>query len=136
MESVGDYDCRSRVKRELEASLHASRKQAPLAQSRSRLFERNPPGEWYWVTGWSDNPETPPLSCLRGSKTQDQDWRIRKPTACDSEPITMESPGVSPARINGEKRLSLATTALCRIGRALCLHPSNRDTQFRKFCAL
>jgi hypothetical protein len=24
-----------------------------------RLFEHNPAGEWYWVTGWSDNAETP-----------------------------------------------------------------------------
>ena len=24
-----------------------------------RLYERNPSGEWYWVTGWSDNAEIP-----------------------------------------------------------------------------
>ena len=24
-----------------------------------RLYDRNPAGEWYWVTGWSDNEETP-----------------------------------------------------------------------------
>ena len=24
-----------------------------------RLYDRNPAGEWYWVTGWSDNPGTP-----------------------------------------------------------------------------
>jgi len=29
----------------------------PLLQV--RLYERNPTGEWYWVTGWSDNIETP-----------------------------------------------------------------------------
>lgn len=24
-----------------------------------KLYDRNPAGEWYWVTGWSDNGETP-----------------------------------------------------------------------------
>ena len=24
-----------------------------------RLYDRNPTGEWYWVTGWSDNEQTP-----------------------------------------------------------------------------
>lgn len=24
-----------------------------------RLYERNPTGEWYWVTGWSDNEQAP-----------------------------------------------------------------------------
>ena len=24
-----------------------------------RLYDPNPAGEWYWVTGWSDNAETP-----------------------------------------------------------------------------
>lgn len=30
----------------------------PLLQV--RLYDRNPAGEWYWVTGWSDNVEAPP----------------------------------------------------------------------------
>lgn len=25
-----------------------------------RLYERNPAGEWCWITGWSDHPDTPP----------------------------------------------------------------------------
>ena len=25
-----------------------------------RLYDRNPAGEWYWVTGWSDDVQTPP----------------------------------------------------------------------------
>ena len=25
-----------------------------------KLYDRNPAGEWYWVTGWSDNKQTPP----------------------------------------------------------------------------
>jgi hypothetical protein len=24
-----------------------------------RLYDRNPSGEWYWVTGWSENETTP-----------------------------------------------------------------------------
>jgi hypothetical protein len=24
-----------------------------------KLYDRNPAGEWYWVTGWSDNEEAP-----------------------------------------------------------------------------
>lgn len=44
-----------------EASFFARFKEAgparPVAQV--RLFEHNPAGEWYWVTGWSDNAETP-----------------------------------------------------------------------------
>lgn len=24
-----------------------------------KLYDRNPAGEWYWVTGWSDNEQTP-----------------------------------------------------------------------------
>lgn len=24
-----------------------------------KLYDRNPTGEWYWVTGWSDNEQTP-----------------------------------------------------------------------------
>jgi hypothetical protein len=25
-----------------------------------RLYDRTPAGEWYWITGWSDNAEIPP----------------------------------------------------------------------------
>ncbi len=25
-----------------------------------KLYDRNPVGEWYWVTGWSDHEQTPP----------------------------------------------------------------------------
>jgi hypothetical protein len=24
-----------------------------------KLYDRNPAGEWYWITGWSDNEQTP-----------------------------------------------------------------------------
>ncbi len=27
-----------------------------------RLYDRNPTGEWYWVTGWSDDEQTPVCS--------------------------------------------------------------------------
>jgi hypothetical protein len=29
----------------------------PVAQV--RLYDRNPAGEWYWITGWSDDDKTP-----------------------------------------------------------------------------
>jgi hypothetical protein len=28
--------------------------------SQVRLYDRNPAGEWYWITGWSDNEVMPP----------------------------------------------------------------------------
>lgn len=44
-----------------EASFFARFKEVgqarPVAQV--RLYDRNPAGEWYWVTGWSDNTKTP-----------------------------------------------------------------------------
>jgi hypothetical protein len=44
-----------------EASFFARFKEAGPARPiiQVRLYERNAAGEWYWVTGWSDNPETP-----------------------------------------------------------------------------
>jgi hypothetical protein len=44
-----------------EASFFARFKEAGAARPilQVRLYDRNPAGEWYWITGWSDNPETP-----------------------------------------------------------------------------
>ncbi|HSB46132.1 MAG TPA: hypothetical protein VLD60_14045 [Nitrospira sp.] len=44
-----------------ESSFFARFKEAGSARpvTQVRLYERNPAGEWYWVTGWSDNAETP-----------------------------------------------------------------------------
>ena len=44
-----------------EASVFARFKEAGPARPvvQVRLYARNPTGDWYWVTGWSDNPETP-----------------------------------------------------------------------------
>lgn len=44
-----------------EASIFARFKEAGPARpiSQVRLYERNPAGEWYWVTGWSDNEHSP-----------------------------------------------------------------------------
>jgi hypothetical protein len=44
-----------------EASVFARFKEAGPARSvaQVRLYDRNPAGEWYEVTGWSDHPETP-----------------------------------------------------------------------------
>jgi hypothetical protein len=44
-----------------EASFFGRFKEASPARAviQVRLYDRNPAGEWYWVTGWSDNAGTP-----------------------------------------------------------------------------
>jgi hypothetical protein len=44
-----------------EADVFARFKEAGPARAvqQVRLFDRNPAGEWYWVTGWSDYAEAP-----------------------------------------------------------------------------
>jgi hypothetical protein len=44
-----------------EASFFARFKEAGSARpvTHVRLYDRNPSGEWYSVTGWSDNPQVP-----------------------------------------------------------------------------
>ena len=44
-----------------EASVFARFKEASSARPvlQVRLYDRNPAGEWYWITGWSDNETTP-----------------------------------------------------------------------------
>ena len=44
-----------------EASVFARFKEAGPARPVMQvcLYDRNPAGEWYWVTGWSDDAQTP-----------------------------------------------------------------------------
>ena len=44
-----------------EASCFARFKEAGPARpvDQIRLYDRNPAGEWYWITGWSDNGQAP-----------------------------------------------------------------------------
>ena len=44
-----------------EGSVFARFKEIGLARPvlKVRLHDRNPAGEWYWVTGWSDDEQTP-----------------------------------------------------------------------------
>jgi hypothetical protein len=44
-----------------EASVFARFKEIGLARPvlQVRLYDRNPAGEWYWATGWSDDEQTP-----------------------------------------------------------------------------
>ena len=44
-----------------EASVFARFKEIGPARpvQQVKLYDRNPAGEWYWVTGWSDNEATP-----------------------------------------------------------------------------
>ena len=45
-----------------EASVFARFKEIGPARpvQQVKLYDRNPTGAWYWVTGWSDNQATPP----------------------------------------------------------------------------
>jgi hypothetical protein len=42
-----------------EASVFARFKEVGSARpvSQVKLYDRNPVGEWYWITGWSDNEQ-------------------------------------------------------------------------------
>ena len=44
-----------------EGSVFARFKETSPARSinQIKLYDRNPAGEWYWVTGWSDDGQTP-----------------------------------------------------------------------------
>ena len=44
-----------------EDSVFARFKEIGLARPvlQVRLYDRNPAGEWHWVTGWSDDEQTP-----------------------------------------------------------------------------
>jgi hypothetical protein len=44
-----------------EASVFARFKEAgpPRPINQVRLYDRNSTGEWYWITGWSDNERAP-----------------------------------------------------------------------------
>ena len=44
-----------------EASVFARFKEAVPARpiNQVKLYDRDPAGAWYWVTGWSDNAQTP-----------------------------------------------------------------------------
>jgi hypothetical protein len=44
-----------------EGSVFARFKEASPARPvlQVKLYDRNPAGEWYWVTGWSDDEQTP-----------------------------------------------------------------------------
>ena len=44
-----------------EASVFARFKEVGPARpiNQVRLYDRNPAGEWYWVTGWSDDQQSP-----------------------------------------------------------------------------
>ena len=44
-----------------EASVFARFKEAGSARPvvQVKLYDRNPAGEWYWITGWIDDQQTP-----------------------------------------------------------------------------
>lgn len=49
----------------------------PRPVTQVRLYDHNPEGEWYWVTGWSGDEQSPPVRPTpNSSKTQGQDTPI------------------------------------------------------------
>ena len=99
-----------------EAGIFARFKEAGPARliTQVRLYERNPAGEWYWVTGWSDN-ETIPACPAYAQLVEDSGaglahlvyggpYGVRlKPVRCD-EPWSLASPNQW-----GEPYLSLSS---------------------------
>jgi hypothetical protein len=98
-------------------------KEAGLARPvvQVRLYDRNPAGEWCWVTGWSDNAETPACPAY-GQLVEDSGsglahlvfggiYGLRfKPVAVD-EPWSLES-----SNQWGETHLSLSSERDLRYG--------------------
>jgi len=106
-----------------EATFFARFKEAGPARPvvQVRLFEHNPAGEWYWVTGWGDNPQTP--ACPAYAQLVEDSgsglahlvfggiYGLRfKPLSLD-EPWSLESPNQF-----GETYLSLASERDLRYG--------------------
>jgi hypothetical protein len=106
-----------------EASFFARFKEAGPARpvSQVRLFERNPAGEWYWATGWSDNQDA--QACPAYAQLVEDSgsglahlvfgeiYGLRfKPTTLD-EPWSLESPhqwGETHLLLAGERDLRYA----------------------------
>jgi hypothetical protein len=67
-----------------EASAFARFKEAGPARPVLQvcLYDRNPAGEWYWVTGWSDDAQTP--ACVA--------YALRFKPINIEEPWSLESP--------------------------------------------
>lgn len=94
-----------------EASLFARFKEAgpPRQVDQVRLYDRNPSGEWYWVTGWTDDAEAPVSPPTHNwSKIQAQGWRILSmggSMVSVSSLLLSMSRGASIVRTNGERRI-------------------------------
>ncbi len=99
-----------------EAGFFARFKDAgqPRQVDQVRLYDRNPAGEWYWVTGWSDNAEAPP--CAASAQLVEDSgsglahlvyggiYGLRFKSVAVDEPWSLASPHQW-----GETHLSLAT---------------------------
>ena len=82
-----------------------------------RLYERNPTGEWCWVTGWSDNEQGRGwrTSCMEGSMVY------------GSGPSNSMSLGVSRAPINGERRICPSPMSVMCVTPVSCLCKQGGD---------
>ena len=88
-----------------------------------RLYDRNSAGEWYWVTGWSDNVESPPCPAY-GQLVEDSGSGLAHLVygglcGLRFKPITMEEPwSLASSHQWGETHLSLSSERDLRYGDA------------------
>ena len=88
-----------------------------------RLYERNSAGEWYWVTGWSDNVESPPCPAY-GQLVEDSGSGLAHLVygglyGLRLKPVTMEEPwSLESSHQWGETHLSLSSDRDLRYGDA------------------
>jgi len=88
-----------------------------------RLYDRNPAGEWYWVTGWTDNSEAP-LCPAHGQLVEDSGSGLALLVfgglyGLRFKPVTMEEPwSLESSHQWGETHLSLSRERDLRYGEA------------------
>lgn len=72
-----------------------------------KLYDRNPSGEWYWVTGWSDDDKSP-LCQAHAQLVEDSGAGLTYLVyggiyGLRFKPVSTDEPGASTGRTNGEK---------------------------------
>jgi len=71
-----------------------------------KLYDRNPFGEWCWITGWSDDERTPVCPAyaqlVEDSGAGLLTWSMEGFTAYGSSRSISRKLGISKVRINGE----------------------------------
>ncbi len=73
-----------------------------------KLYDQNPTGEWYWITGWSDDEQTP---------------------ACQAYAQLVEDSGAGLTHLNGEKPTCRSpVTVICVIQNSFLRPCRTKDT--------